>query len=217
MLVLSNAYQMSSDVSPETRKIDPDNNLLSRWRLRRLEAEIIRDSMLAVSGELNPQQGGPSVYPVLPRPVLEGQSRPGDGWHTSPHRQAHRRSVYIFVKRSLAVPELDLLDSPDTTSSCEQRVVSTTGPQALTFLNGSFAQEQAQALCERLQRNTKSDLNQKVEQAFELALCRPARPDELRTAAAFVKKGPMNAPASVAALKAFCLVLMNTNEFVYLN
>ena len=77
--------------------------------------------------------------------MLEGQSRPGEGWGKSDDREQARRSIYIFAKRSLAVPELELLDAPDTTSSCERRMVSTTGPQALTFLNGAFIHEQAAA------------------------------------------------------------------------
>ena len=74
-----------------------------------------------MSGQLNPRMAGPSFYPTLPGAVLAGQSRPGDGWGKSDKREQCRRSIYIFAKRSLAVPELELLDTPDTTSSCEQQ------------------------------------------------------------------------------------------------
>ena len=110
---------------------------------------MVRDSILAVSGRLNPRMGGPSFYPTLPREVLEGQSRPGEGWGKSDLPEQSRRSIYIFAKRSLGVPELEILDAPDTTSSCERRTVSTTGPQALTFLNGTFIHEQARATLPR--------------------------------------------------------------------
>ena len=119
-------------------------------RQRRLEAEVIRDSILAISGQLNTQMAGPGFYPTLPTAVLEGQSQPGQGWGKSDEREQARRSVYIFAKRSLGVPEIELLDAPDTTSSCEQRIVSTTGPQALAFLNGAFIHEQARHFAARL-------------------------------------------------------------------
>ena len=151
-------------------RLDPENRLLWRQRQRRLEAETVRDATLAVSGQLNPQMSGPSVYPKLPQAVLDGQSRPGDGWGKSDERQSSRRSIYIFVKRSLAVPELDLLDMPDTTSSCDHRPVSTTGPQALTFMNGEFMQQQARYFAERLQREAGQDAKSQLEKAFALAL-----------------------------------------------
>ncbi len=114
--------------------------------------------------------GGPSFYPTLPREVLEGQSRPGEGWGKSDDREQSRRSIYIFAKRSLAVPELEILDAPDTTSSCERRMVSTTGPQALTFLNGAFMYEQARHFAARLVAEVGQTPKDQVERAFELAL-----------------------------------------------
>jgi hypothetical protein len=223
MIVLSNTYQMASTSQP-AGKAGP----LARWPQRRLEAEAVRDAILAVSGRLNPRMAGPSIYPPIPRAVLEGQSRPGEGWGKSDEREAARRSVYIFVKRTLGVPELELLDTPDTSSSCEQRPVSTTGPQALTFLNGDFIHEQAQAFAARLLRETGTDGPALVERAFTLALCRPPRPAELQAAVNFLarqrqqiesdaRKTKQEVDTLKEALEAFCLVLLNTNEFVYLN
>jgi hypothetical protein len=161
-----------------------------------------------VSGRLNLEQHGPSMYPTLARAVLEGQSRPGEGWGKSDERQQARRSVYIYVKRVLAVPELELLDAPDNTSSCEARPVSTTAPQALTFLNGAFANEQARHFAARLKREAGDEPAAQVRRAFELALCRPPRDEELRKSVAFLGRQP---------LEAFCLVVLNLNEFVYLD
>jgi hypothetical protein len=224
LILLSSVYQMAS--SPSTRN-PAEVALLPCWPQHRLEAEAVRDSILAVSGRLNTQKGGPSVYPTLPQAVLDGQSKPGDGWGKSHPEQAARRSVYIFVKRSLAVPELDLLDAPDTTSSCERRVVSTTGPQALTFLNGEFINSQARHFAARLLREAGGEHSAQVQRAFELALCRPPSAKELTMAAAFLSRQQRQVEEDAAragqgkvdgqrrALEAFCLVLLNTNEFVY--
>ena len=171
--------------------------------------------------------GGPSVYPPLPQAVLEGQPNPDD-WVQSDEQQANRRSVYIFVKRSLAIPELELLDTPDSTSSCEQRVVSTTGPQALVFINGDFTHEQARHLASRLEREVGDDVRDQVSRAFQLAFGRKAGVRELEAALQFLKdqRRPIEADGAPpvegsnpgrAALEALCLVLFNTNEFFYLS
>ena len=236
LIVLSQTYQRSSAFQPEAARVDPQNTLLWRWRQRRLEAEAIRDSILAVSGRLNPQMGGPGIYPPLPRPVLEGQSMPGDGWGKSSDQEQSRRSIYIFAKRSLAVPELDLLDAPDTTGSCERRVVSTTGPQALTFLNGAFIHEQARHFAARLISEAGQEPSAQVDRAFALAVGRPPRPEESTAALEFLDKQAKQIELEAAgtkadaakskleprdarrkALDAFCLVVLNTNEFVCTN
>ncbi len=230
LIVLSQTYQRSSAFDPEAAKVDPSNALLWRWRQRRLEAEVVRDSILAVSGQLNPRMGGPSFYPTLPRAVLEGQSRPGEGWGKSDDREQCRRSIYIFAKRSLAVPELELLDTPDTTSSCERRMVSTTGPQALTFLNGAFVHQQAGHFAARLVALAGPGSRDQVERAFVLALGRPPRPDEARAALEFLEKQERQIKADAAMRarrtrarsmlaarpsKRFAWFFLNMNEFVY--
>jgi hypothetical protein len=228
MIVLSQTYQLASSSDPEAAGHDPGNKLLWRWRERRLEAEAVRDSILAVSGRINSRMAGPGVYPALPREVLAGQSRPGEGWGSSDEREQTRRSVYIFAKRSLGVPELELLDTPDNTSSCEHRVVSTTGPQALTFLNGSFIHEQARQFAARLLREAGNAPGAQVYRAFELALARAPRDDELQAATLFLDRQERQIQADQAAisaaeqttdarrraLEAFCLVVLNINEFV---
>jgi hypothetical protein len=233
MIVLSHAYQLSSMSAGDEGKtksgLDAKIEGLRLWRQRRLEAEVVRDGILAASGRLNPQMLGPSIFPPIPRAVLEGQSRPGEGWGKSTENQASRRSIYIFVKRVLAVPELELLDTPDTTFSCEQRPVSTTGPQALTFLNGEFIQQQARYFAERLIHGSGPDPTAQIKHAFELALCRPPRSEEVKAALNFLAQQkhqiesdlPATKKNSVmanqAALAAFCLVILNTNEFVFVN
>jgi hypothetical protein len=229
LMVLSHTYRMAAVRNPVAARIDPQNRLLWRWPQRRLEAEAFRDSVLAVSGQLNRRMAGPSVYPTLPRAVLAGQSRPGQGWGKSSEIEAARRSIYIFVKRVLAVPELELLDAPDTSSSCEQRVVSTTAPQALTFLNGDFTHRQAGHLAARLEREAGMDAAAQVRRAFELALARLPRPQEVKASLGFLvaqekliaaqtsRMKMQPGDARRGALEAFCMVILNTNEFAYVN
>jgi Protein of unknown function (DUF1553)/Protein of unknown function (DUF1549) len=229
MIILSQTYQRSSEFQPAAAKLDPDNALLWRHRQRRLEAEVIRDSILAVSGQLSSQMAGPGFYPTLPIAVLEGQSQPGQGWGKSNQRAQARRSIYIFAKRSLGVPEIELLDAPDTTSSCEQRIVSTTGPQALAFLNGDFIHQQSRHFAARLVAEAGARPENQVGRAFALALGRPPRPDESRASLLFLEKQEQQIKAETTggkthesdarrrALEAFCLVVLNANELVYSN
>src|SRR5262249_4902171 len=120
-ILMSNAYQMSCRASEKGLSADPANSLFWRFNMRRLPAEEVRDSMLAVSGKLNPKMFGPSIYPRMPREVLAGQSVPGQGWITSSPTEAARRSVYVHIKRSLLVPILIQHDQADTDSSCPVR------------------------------------------------------------------------------------------------
>jgi Protein of unknown function (DUF1553) len=203
--------------------------MLWRHRQRRLEAEVIRDSILAISGQLNTRMAGPGFYPTLPVAVLEGQSQPGQGWGKSDPFEQARRSIYIFAKRSLGVPEIELLDAPDNTSSCEQRIVSTTGPQALAFMNGAFIHEQSQHFAARLVAEAGEQAKNQVERAFALALGRLPRPLELRASLEFlanqeqqikneiIGEKPHHGGARRRALEAFCLVVLNSNELVYSN
>ncbi len=220
LIVNSAAFRLSSDWTAQNSK-DPDNRWLSRWKPRRLDSDAVRDAMLAVSGKLNLKMGGPSIYPKLSQAVLEGQSRPGDGWETSTDEEASRRSVYIFIKRSLAVPELEMLDAPDNAESCEQRRVSTTGPQALTFLNGDFAVEAANELARRVVREAGDDPSRQVRRAFELVYGRPPGPEETRAVLDFLRGRPGeqeqgSTAEKTAAIEGLMPVLLNSNEFFYL-
>ena len=207
LIAKSSAYRLSSAWNEANGKVDAANSMLWRWTPRRLDAEVVRDSALHVSGKLNPKPGGPSVFPTLPKAVLAGQSRPGLGWGESSESEASRRSVYIFVKRSLAVPELEVLDSPDTTASCEQRPVSTTGPQALIFLNGTFTHSQAKHLAARVAADAGPDPRERVIMLYRLALGRSPSARETGDALAYLSGNP--------AIEGFALVLLNSNEFFY--
>src|SRR4029077_10510856 len=98
-------------------------------------AEAIRDTVLSVSGQLNLTMGGRGIFPTLPKEVLATQSMPGAGWGKSSKEEQHRRSVYIFIKRTLGVPFLEIFDGASPDSAIAKRTVTTIAPQALILLN----------------------------------------------------------------------------------
>jgi hypothetical protein len=230
LIMTSSAYRMSSRGDVKAVATDPVNDLFSRFDLRRLDAEAIRDAVLSVSGRLNLEMGGPSVFPEIPREVLHGQSRPGDGWGRSDPSQASRRSVYVFVKRSLVLPVLEAFDFADTGQTCARRNTTTIAPQALTLLNGDFTTQAAGSFADRLCREAGTDPRRQVERAFRLALARPPDGGEVETALSLIERQrllisrsapaenrPGDEEAARRALSAFCLVLFNLNEFLYLD
>jgi hypothetical protein len=218
LIMLSNAYQMSAKADAEALRKDPGNTALWRFNRRRLTAEEVRDSELAVSGRLNLKMGGPSVYPPMPKEVLAGQSRPGEGWGRSPPEEAARRSVYVHVKRSLLVPILATHDEADTDSSCPVRYTTTVPTQALGLLNGQFTNEQAAAFADRLRREAPDDLAAQVRRGVRLTAGRTPGDDEVQKDVGFVRELQTKGKLSGRdALKDYCLMLLNTNEFVYID
>jgi hypothetical protein len=218
IIMLSSAYRMSSQASAAALAADPANNLFWRFNPRRLTAEEVRDSILAVSGVLNLKAGGPSVYPPIPREVLAGQSVPGQGWGQSTPEEASRRSVYVHVKRSLLVPVLAHHDQADTDSSCPVRYTTTVPTQALGMLNGEFSQEQAALLAQRLQREHPADLPNQIRRAIRLTAARTPPESEITRDAAFVRDlQTKNNLTAEQALRQYCLLVLNTNEFVYVD
>jgi hypothetical protein len=148
----------------------------------------------------------------------------GFDWKTSDERQSSRRSIYISVMRNVAVPELEVMGIPDASSSTDRRTVATTALQSLMLLNSKFTNEHAKYFAARVRREAGEDAPAQISHAFELALCRPPRTDELSAAIGFIKSQAQFAPGKRAdkgiedsALASLCLVLLNTNEFVYTN
>jgi hypothetical protein len=218
LIMLSNAYRMSSTATPAKLEKDPGNRLVWRFNMRRLAAEEVRDSILAVSGKLNLKAGGAGVYPPIPKEVLAGQSRPGEGWGNSPPEEAARRSVYMHVKRSLLVPILSQHDMADTDSSCAVRFTTTVPTQALGMINGEFTNEQAENLAERLEREFPNDLPAQIGRGIRLTTSRTPAKIELERDAVFVRKLLSESGMTAhQALAQYCLLLLNANEFVYLD
>jgi mono/diheme cytochrome c family protein len=175
-------------------------------RYRRLEVEAIRDSMLSVSGQLNPRRFGPAFRPPVPLAAIEANTDKDKVWKASPEPESSRRSIYAFIKRGLVVPMFETLDLADTVSSCPQRQVTTVAPQALTLFNGDFANGQAGHFAAKLRREAGDDPDAQLTMAWRLALARGPSAEERATMRAFLKE---------ESLEQLCRVILNLNEFVY--
>ena len=240
LIVSSQAYRQSTvrddrqaDLTAAT-SADPANHLFWHYPRRRLEAESLRDAILAVSGELNAAFYGPGVKPELP--VQFGKS----SWEPSVQRSDRfRRSVYIQVKRNLLYPMLQAFDLPDTFESCARRAVTTTAPQALTLLNSELVLAPAQRLAGKLLRdNPQAELDPLVDQLYRVTLSRSPTTDEVSTASRFIEQQtrllkeraqtdpvpllPQPFPKFLdpergAAIVDLCHAILNSNEFVYVD
>ncbi len=219
LILLSNAYQMSSATNPVALEKDPQNLLFWRVAVRRLRAEEIRDTVLFVNQTLKlDQMYGPSVYPKLPAAVLAGQSMPGHNWPTTPDDQSARRSLYIHVKRSLQVPLLASFDVADSDFTCPVRFATTQPTQALGMLNSEFMNEQAKLFADDLKKNAGADVAAQVELALTRTTQRKPSKEEIATGIALVKSlREEHGQSAETALKNFCLVAMNLNEAIYLD
>lgn len=227
LILTSETYQASSAASPTSLTRDPQNQLLAHYPLRRVDVEVIRDSMLAVSGELNTQMHGPAVYLPIAKEVVEAHTDRGDAWRHSPPDQEKRRTIYAYLKRTLVVPMLELFDLCDINQTTERRVTTSIAPQALTLYNGQFVNEQAAAFAKRLQRDAGAEPEKQIDLAYRLALARPPKPEELTAMSSYLiaetaeqaKENPTR-PADESqrlALVQVCRVILNLNEFVYPN
>jgi hypothetical protein len=152
LIMMSAAYRQSSrnPHREQYEKVDFLNRNYWKFNRRRLDAESLRDSMLATSGKLNDQMGGPSFFPRMSDEALEGLSRKGNAWGSSPDIQRSRRSIYMIIKRSRLLPMMTTFDFSDTTLPCGQRDVSIVAPQALALLNNHFVHEQSRSMAQRV-------------------------------------------------------------------
>jgi hypothetical protein len=158
------------------------------------------------------------MYPALSKEVLATQSRPGDGWGESSPDEQSRRSVYIYVKRSLLTPLLTAFDFPDVDSSCEARFVTTQPGQALAMLNGEFINQQAGYFAERVAAEAGARPRDQIARAMELALNRKATDHEVAEGLAlYGRLSREYGQEPREALRLWCLTVLNLNEFVYLD
>jgi len=207
MMLLSNTYQQASE-NPGLKDKDPENKLFSRFNRTRLEAEAIRDGILFASGRLNPEIGGPSVFPPLPADLADFARYGRTGglmWEPNEKEEdARRRSVYIFQRRSLPLPMMAAFDALPFSESCDRRSSTTTPLQALSLMNGSLVQEESAYLAKRVEREAGSDRKNQIDRVFMIVLSRDPSPEER---AQFEKAG--------LPLDAISRVLLNSNEFLY--
>ncbi len=226
LLMTSEAYRMASSFPNQANAdADPENNLLWRYRPQRIEAEILRDAIMTVSGGIDLTVGGPPVFPHIPADILfqsdgkgfwcgsppAGQriTAPSTGfWCEEPDRpEVWRRSVYVFRRRSLGFPFFDTFDLPDQNQTAAARNVSTVSTQALTLMNNPFVLNQAELFAERLEREAPGDLDAQIDLAYLIALTRKPTDAEREVARGL---------ATEQSLVDFTHVMMNLNEFLYL-
>ncbi|MCA9173655.1 MAG: DUF1553 domain-containing protein [Planctomycetales bacterium] len=234
--------RLPADATADTRRQwelalerDPADRLLSRGPRKRLEGEAVRDAMLFVGDSLNREMGGPGVRPPLP-PELKGTLLRGQ-WDVSPASDHYRRSVYVFARRNLRYPIFEVLDRPDANASCPQRAQSTTAPQALLLLNSPVALDAARRLAGAVVARS-DDREEQVRHVFRRCLARWPEPEETSAALGFLaehervlrdagrQSGTLAIPRPLAksldpyhgaALVEFCLAMLNSNEFLYLD
>jgi hypothetical protein len=214
MILLSSTYRQSSRSAIEKTAVetDPENKFLWKFNRRRLEAEEIRDAMLAVSGRLNAKTFGPSVMINIDQELIKDLKRP-QYWSATRDKTEHdRRTVYMIYKRNLILPFMQVFDSPDTLMSCARRDQSTHAPQALELLNGRTSNDLAASFAERLmkERGTPAE---RVDRAWQLAAGRLPSAKEKALSLQYLAE----APDDPAAVKEFALSLFNVNAFLYVN
>jgi hypothetical protein len=211
LIMASAVYRQSSETSGGLQAVDPDNRLLSRYPLRRLDAEAVRDAMLAVSGELDGRMGGPYVPSQR---TAEGSVEVAEA-----HPGARRRAVYVQQRRSQVVTLLQLFDAPSIVGSCGARTTSTVPLQALAMLNSEFARRRALALARRLEREAGQAADARLTLVFRVSCGREPGTEERGAARRFLA-----AQASVYAARQdaterawtdLCQMVLATNAFLY--
>ena len=218
LMMLSRTYQLASEDITENLSVDPENTLVWKHSRRRLDAEIVRDAMLAVSGDLNPEMAQGHPFP------------PEHKWNYTQHSQFqavyenNHRSIYLMSQRIKKHPFLAIFDGSDPNASTGERLISTTPLQALFMMNDPFAHKQAELFAGRLMK-LKSESAARIDMAYQIALGRPASKDELSVAenhlAAYQEKLKSSkissAEHSKLALASLTRALFASNEFIYVD
>jgi hypothetical protein len=199
LIVQSAVYQQGNDVTPANLKADPLNRYLWHYRPQRLEAEVIRDSLLAVGASLDTSMYGPSILDNTPR-----------------------RSVYLRVKRSELIPFMTMFDAPEPTQSIGERTSTIVPTQALAMMNSPFVRQQAERLAQRIRPAPDVALPTAVDSAYQIAFCRLPASAERDRMVAFIEQQRQAAAGDASqqlatALVEFCQVLICLNEFVYVD
>jgi mono/diheme cytochrome c family protein len=177
-IIHSDTYQQTSRIAPHLLEVDPGNRLLARGPRFRAEAEVVRDLALSVSGLLNLKVGGPSVFPPVPKSVLDYNYTKPNYWVAPDGPERYRRAIYVFRKRSMPDPTLTSFDAPNADAACARRVRSNTPLAGLVSLNEPIFVEAARALALRILRDGGSTDAQRVDYGFRLCTGRRSAPNE---------------------------------------
>jgi hypothetical protein len=207
LIMTSAAYQMASAYDDAgDREKDPQNQYLWRFRAQRLDAEIVRDNVLAAGGGINLTVGGPPAFPPLPKELLASVST-GIWKNEEDGPSVWRRSVYVYRRRGLVFPMFQVFDLPEQNITAGARNVSTVPTQALMLLNDPFVLRQAQMFADRVTKEAGVDPARQIDLAYRIALTRPPTETELRVALDAM---------TTHSLVDLTHVLFNLNEFVYI-
>ena len=211
LILSSTAYRQSTALNSAAAKVDPDNLLLWRYPLRRLDAETIRDAMLAVSGELDERAGGPYVPTI--------QTGDGEIVVNAKVDGALRRSVYLQQRRTQVLSFLGVFDAPSMVTTCTRRNASTIPLQSLSLLNSQFVVDRAEAFARRLRRETGDANEGRLDRAFLLTAGRSPSEEERRAARKFLAEQPAyyrgKPDAEGRAWVDFCQMLLSSNAFLH--
>jgi Protein of unknown function (DUF1553)/Protein of unknown function (DUF1549)/Planctomycete cytochrome C len=224
LIMNSETYKMASDFSQAANlEKDPSNVYLWRFPLRRLEAEAIRDVILSASGRINLQAGGQPFFPAIPKSVRESYLQ-GKWVMTTEEPSTWRRSVYAYWKRGLKYPMFEVHDQPDPNVTCEMRNTTTVPTQALTLLNNEFVLIQARHFAERVVREAGADPAKQIRVLYQIALAREPSQKEMNQSLTFLRKQrnyhagkASGTDSGLPALTDLAHVMLNANEFVYIN
>jgi hypothetical protein len=238
LILTSKAWQQQTSCSSELEEGDPENRWYGRAPLRRLDAEVLRDSMLAVSGLLNEKSFGPPVSvmaDLVGRIVVGQQNYQGEtpGALIDMKGEQFRRSIYIQARRSRPLSVLKTFDRPDMSPNCDMRRSSTGSPQSLLMMNSDLVLQYSRGLAWRLEQEAGADLDQQIEMLWKLAYSRPMDESERTTASQFIEhqtadfaklpqyqpKGdkPPERTAAQEAIALLCQMLLSSNEFLYVD
>jgi hypothetical protein len=210
LMMTSDAYQMASRYNDEVAAAkDPSDDSLWRYRVTRLDAEVVRDSIMTAAGTIDLTVGGPPIFPHIQPELLEAVSFGsihGIYRNQEDGPAVWRRSVYIYNKRNLPFPMMQVFDQPDLNISFGARNVSTVPTQALTLMNNDFVARQAKLFADRVKETAGNDPAAEVDLAYRLALTRPPTAKESALGVEMVKS---------RSLADFTNVILNLNEFLY--
>ncbi|HEX3450913.1 MAG TPA: DUF1553 domain-containing protein, partial [Isosphaeraceae bacterium] len=179
LIVTSATYRESSRVSPELLEKDPRNRLLGRASRVRLEAEMVRDQALALSGLLSQRIGGPSVFPAQPEGLWQAAFNGQRTWSTSAGEDRYRRGLYTFWRRTVPYPSMAVFDAPSREICAIRRIRTNTPLQSFVTLNDPVYVEAAQSLARRIIRDGGINVQSRVRYGLQLCLCRPPRPEQI--------------------------------------